>query len=63
VGVGGAAQSLEEFMAREIVGTPNECLRRIAELEGGGANYLRLTFDASAQQERTARLVLPRLAA
>jgi alkanesulfonate monooxygenase SsuD/methylene tetrahydromethanopterin reductase-like flavin-dependent oxidoreductase (luciferase family) len=63
VGVGGAAKSLEEFMAREIVGTPDECLRRIAELEAGGANYLRLTFDTPAQQERTARLVLPRLTA
>jgi alkanesulfonate monooxygenase SsuD/methylene tetrahydromethanopterin reductase-like flavin-dependent oxidoreductase (luciferase family) len=63
VGVGGAAKSLEEFMAREIVGTPDACLRRIAELEAGGTNYLRLTFDTVAQQERVARLVLPRLAA
>lgn len=61
MGVGGAAKSLEEFAAREIIGTPDECLRRIAELEAGGANYLRLTFDTLAQQERTARLVLPRL--
>ena len=63
MGVGGAARSLDEFVAREIVGTPDECLRRIAELERGGTNYLRLTFDAPAQQERTARLVLPRLTA
>jgi alkanesulfonate monooxygenase SsuD/methylene tetrahydromethanopterin reductase-like flavin-dependent oxidoreductase (luciferase family) len=61
VGVGGPARSFDEFVQREIVGTPDECLARIAELEGGGANYLRLTFDAPAQQERTARLILARL--
>jgi alkanesulfonate monooxygenase SsuD/methylene tetrahydromethanopterin reductase-like flavin-dependent oxidoreductase (luciferase family) len=61
VGVGGAAGSLDEFIAREIVGTPDDCMRRIAELEAGGANYLRLAFDTLQQQERVARLILPRL--
>jgi alkanesulfonate monooxygenase SsuD/methylene tetrahydromethanopterin reductase-like flavin-dependent oxidoreductase (luciferase family) len=61
VGVGGPAKSFDEFVEREIVGTPDECRARIADLERGGANYLRLTFDTPEQQERTARLVLPGL--
>lgn len=61
IGLGGAAASFEEFAAREIVGTPDECMARIAELEAGGANYLRLVFDDLDQQERVARLILPRL--
>jgi alkanesulfonate monooxygenase SsuD/methylene tetrahydromethanopterin reductase-like flavin-dependent oxidoreductase (luciferase family) len=61
VGVGGASPDLDAFIAREIVGTPDDCLARVEELEAGGANYLRLTFDTPAQQERVARLVLPRL--
>ena len=61
VGVGGAAPDLDAFIAREIVGTPDVCLARVAELEAGGANYLRLTFDTLEQQDRVARLVLPRL--
>jgi alkanesulfonate monooxygenase SsuD/methylene tetrahydromethanopterin reductase-like flavin-dependent oxidoreductase (luciferase family) len=62
VGKGGAATTLDEFIQREIVGTPEECMRRIAELEAAGANYLRLAFDNEAQQERVATLILPRLA-
>ena len=61
VGVGGASPSLDAFIAREIVGTPDDCLSHIEDLEAGGANYLRLTFDTLTQQERVARLVLPRL--
>jgi hypothetical protein len=37
-------------------------MRRIAELEAGGTNYLRLAFDNEAQQERVAQLILPKLA-
>jgi alkanesulfonate monooxygenase SsuD/methylene tetrahydromethanopterin reductase-like flavin-dependent oxidoreductase (luciferase family) len=62
VGKGGAATTLDEFIQREIVGTPDECMRRITELEAGGTNYLRLAFDNEAQQERAARLILPRIA-
>jgi alkanesulfonate monooxygenase SsuD/methylene tetrahydromethanopterin reductase-like flavin-dependent oxidoreductase (luciferase family) len=62
VGKGGKAETLDEFIQREIVGTPDECLRRIAELEATGQNYLRLAFDNEQQQARVARLVLPRLA-
>ncbi len=61
VGKGGPAATLDDFIQREIVGTPDDCLRRIAELEAGGANYLRINFDTLQQQERAAHLVLPRL--
>lgn len=61
VGVGGAAPDLDAFITREIVGTPEDCMARIAELEAGGANYLRLTFDTPEQQDRVAKLILPRL--
>jgi alkanesulfonate monooxygenase SsuD/methylene tetrahydromethanopterin reductase-like flavin-dependent oxidoreductase (luciferase family) len=60
IGKGGAAATLDDFIQREIVGTPDECLRRIAELEAAGVNYLRLAFDNEAQQDRAARLILPR---
>jgi alkanesulfonate monooxygenase SsuD/methylene tetrahydromethanopterin reductase-like flavin-dependent oxidoreductase (luciferase family) len=62
VGKGGPATTLDDFIQREIVGTPDDCLRRIGELEAGGANYLRINFDTPQQQDRAARLVLPRLA-
>jgi alkanesulfonate monooxygenase SsuD/methylene tetrahydromethanopterin reductase-like flavin-dependent oxidoreductase (luciferase family) len=62
MGKGGAATNLDEFVQREIVGTPDECMRRVAELEAGGTNYLRLAFDNEAQQERVAQLILPKLA-
>jgi alkanesulfonate monooxygenase SsuD/methylene tetrahydromethanopterin reductase-like flavin-dependent oxidoreductase (luciferase family) len=61
VGKGGPATTLNDFIQREIVGTPDDCMRRIAELEAGGANYLRINFDTLRQQDRAARLVLPRL--
>jgi alkanesulfonate monooxygenase SsuD/methylene tetrahydromethanopterin reductase-like flavin-dependent oxidoreductase (luciferase family) len=46
----------------EIVGTPDECIQQLSALEQIGANYLRLTFDNTAQQERVATLLLDRLA-
>ena len=62
VGKGGPAATLDDFIQREIVGTPDECMQRIAELEATGVNYLRLAFDNEAQQERAARLILPKIA-
>ena len=54
--------TLEDFLAREIVGTPAECLRRIAELKDSGVSYLRFDPMDAAHQERVARLILPALA-
>ncbi len=62
MGKGGPAATLDDFIQREIVGTPDDCMRRIAELEAGGTNYLRFAFDNEAQQERAAKLILPKLA-
>ena len=58
VGVGGAAQTFEDFAAREIVGDAEECLARVQALADGGATYLRLAFDDLVMQERAARLVV-----
>jgi alkanesulfonate monooxygenase SsuD/methylene tetrahydromethanopterin reductase-like flavin-dependent oxidoreductase (luciferase family) len=52
--------TFEEFIAREIVGTPDECLDKLAEVASWGINYMRLSFRDLAAQERFARLILPR---
>jgi alkanesulfonate monooxygenase SsuD/methylene tetrahydromethanopterin reductase-like flavin-dependent oxidoreductase (luciferase family) len=57
-----SAGTFEEFAAREITGTPAECVARIAEIGSWGINYLRVNFRNVEAQERTARLLLPRLA-
>jgi dimethylsulfone monooxygenase len=57
----GAAASLEEFAAREIVGTADECAERIREIESWGITCLRLTFESESHQEAAARLLLPML--
>jgi alkanesulfonate monooxygenase SsuD/methylene tetrahydromethanopterin reductase-like flavin-dependent oxidoreductase (luciferase family) len=59
-----ARQSLGEKageQSHEIIGTPDECLAQIDQQAKVGVNYLRVTFDDLAQQERVARLLLPRL--
>lgn len=59
--IGAGLGTLEEFLAREIVGTPDDCLQRIAEMESWGVNYLRLNIRDEAHQEQVARLILPKL--
>jgi alkanesulfonate monooxygenase SsuD/methylene tetrahydromethanopterin reductase-like flavin-dependent oxidoreductase (luciferase family) len=56
-----APASFEEFLAREVIGTPSECLDRIEELERAGIDYHLVSFASDEQQARAARLVLPRL--
>jgi alkanesulfonate monooxygenase SsuD/methylene tetrahydromethanopterin reductase-like flavin-dependent oxidoreductase (luciferase family) len=53
--------TFEEFLEREIVGTADECLARIAEFGSWGANYLRVNFPSAESQDAAARLLLPRL--
>jgi len=55
--------SFEEFCEREIVGSPEECDARVAELEDMRINYIRLAFDEPQQMVAVARLVLPHYAA
>jgi alkanesulfonate monooxygenase SsuD/methylene tetrahydromethanopterin reductase-like flavin-dependent oxidoreductase (luciferase family) len=45
----------------EIVGTPDECLERLAELEEIGFNYLRTTCADVRQQDAIAELLLGRV--
>ncbi len=60
-GLSGSPKTLQDFVAREIVGTPDECLARIKEMEGYGINYLRFVCDTPDQQQRAATVLLPRL--
>jgi alkanesulfonate monooxygenase SsuD/methylene tetrahydromethanopterin reductase-like flavin-dependent oxidoreductase (luciferase family) len=53
--------TFEEFLASEVIGTPEECLQRIDEMEQAGIDYHLVTFESQAQQERAARLLLPHL--
>lgn len=57
-----AAASLEAFVAREIVGTPDECMEQIREINSWGVNYLRVNFLKQSSQEAVAEHILPRLA-
>jgi alkanesulfonate monooxygenase SsuD/methylene tetrahydromethanopterin reductase-like flavin-dependent oxidoreductase (luciferase family) len=56
-----APPSFEEFLEREIAGTPDECLAKLDELEALGVNYLRMSFNSDVLQQRVARLIIPRL--
>jgi len=56
-----APASFDEFLAREVIGTPAECVARIGELERAGIDYHLVTFANQDQQERVARLLLPLL--
>ncbi len=57
-----APPTFEAFLDRELIGTPDECLEKLATFEAMGVNYVRLNFPSAEMQERVARLVLPRLA-
>ena len=53
--------SFEEFLASEVIGSPEECLQRLDEMAQAGIDYHLVTFENQGQQERAARLLLPRL--
>jgi alkanesulfonate monooxygenase SsuD/methylene tetrahydromethanopterin reductase-like flavin-dependent oxidoreductase (luciferase family) len=53
--------TFEEFLASEIIGTPEESLQRLDDMEQAGIDYHLVTFENPDQQERAARLLLPRL--
>jgi alkanesulfonate monooxygenase SsuD/methylene tetrahydromethanopterin reductase-like flavin-dependent oxidoreductase (luciferase family) len=55
------APSFDEFLAREVVGSPEHCAERIHELEEAGIGYHIVSFESDDQQERAARLLLPLL--
>src|SRR5581483_983743 len=59
--LGGGSASLEQFLEREIIGSLDDCLERIAEIESWGINYMRVTCEDAEHQERVAALILSRL--
>jgi len=58
-GRGGPAPSLEAYLQNAILGTPAECLTRIAEIESWGVNYLRVGFPSIEHQRQFAEQLLP----
>jgi alkanesulfonate monooxygenase SsuD/methylene tetrahydromethanopterin reductase-like flavin-dependent oxidoreductase (luciferase family) len=56
-----APATFDEFVKNEVIGTADECLSRLAEIESWGINYLRLAFSGESAQAGVARLILPRL--
>jgi alkanesulfonate monooxygenase SsuD/methylene tetrahydromethanopterin reductase-like flavin-dependent oxidoreductase (luciferase family) len=54
--------SFDEFESGEIIGSPDECLARLEAMEEAGIDHHLVTFESAGQQERAARLLLPRLA-
>ena len=57
-----APPNFEAFLEREIIGTPDQCIEKLADLEAMGVNYVRVNFNNEEMQARVARLILPRLA-
>ena len=55
-------ETWEEFEASEVIGTPDDCLAQIAEIESWGVTQLRVGFSTLEAQQRAADLLLPRLA-
>ena len=53
--------TFDEFLASEIIGTPEECLQRLEAMEQAGIDHHLVTFESADQQERAARLLLPHL--
>jgi FMNH2-dependent dimethyl sulfone monooxygenase len=53
--------TFDEFLASEVIGTPEECLQRIEEMEQAGIDHHLVTFESQDQQDRAARLLLPHL--
>jgi alkanesulfonate monooxygenase SsuD/methylene tetrahydromethanopterin reductase-like flavin-dependent oxidoreductase (luciferase family) len=53
--------TFDEFLASEVIGTPDDCLRQLSEMEEAGIDHHLVTFETPDQQERAARLLLPHL--
>lgn len=53
--------TVEEFVAREVVGTPDDCVAKLSEIESWGIDHVRVDCIDAAHQDRIASLLLPRL--
>jgi alkanesulfonate monooxygenase SsuD/methylene tetrahydromethanopterin reductase-like flavin-dependent oxidoreductase (luciferase family) len=60
-GAGGPAPSLEVYLQNAILGTPQECLARLQDMESWGINYVRVTFPSTEYQAQFAEELLPLL--
>jgi FMNH2-dependent dimethyl sulfone monooxygenase len=56
-----APPEFDSFLQREIIGTPEECLEKLAALESIGVNYVRSNYTNQEAQDRVAELIIPRL--
>jgi alkanesulfonate monooxygenase SsuD/methylene tetrahydromethanopterin reductase-like flavin-dependent oxidoreductase (luciferase family) len=57
----GARGTLDDFLRNNVIGTSDQCLTRLREIESWGINYIRAAFASPEQQADAARLVLPLL--
>jgi alkanesulfonate monooxygenase SsuD/methylene tetrahydromethanopterin reductase-like flavin-dependent oxidoreductase (luciferase family) len=58
---GGVRGTLDEFLSNNVIGTPEQCVERLREIESWGINYIRAAFASPEHQAEVARLVLPLL--
>lgn len=58
---GGVRGTLDDFLHNNVIGSPEQCLARLKEIESWGINYIRAAFATAEQQAAAARLVLPLL--
>jgi alkanesulfonate monooxygenase SsuD/methylene tetrahydromethanopterin reductase-like flavin-dependent oxidoreductase (luciferase family) len=58
---GGIRGTFEDFVRNNVIGTPDQCLERLREIESWGINYIRAAFAGASQQEAAARMLLPLL--
>jgi len=56
-----APETFEDFVAREVIGSPMQCRQRVEELGQAGIDNLLVTFESAEEQDRAARLLLPLL--
>lgn len=55
--------SFDDFVAREAIGDPIECAKRLEEVKAFGTNLFLTFFENEKQQSNIARLLLPRAGA
>ena len=57
-----APPTFADFLNEEVVGTPDECIEQLRDMQARGVNHLRIRFTDEARREAAALMVLPRLA-
>ena len=58
---GGVRGTVDEFLGNNVIGTPEQCVERLREIESWGINYIRAAFASPEHQADVARLLLPLL--